>query len=220
MGSLSHGERSTCAPSNPFSTRFIRPGAIGFRFAAGESVSRCVDFLRCHGWRGQVVGPHGSGKSTLLRSLQIPLAECAELRWTQVIPRESGRGWSLVDEPIDHFAEHAARAISKPKIWVIDGFDCLNWFTRGRIQRDARRERAGLLISTHRDLGLPTLHRTGFSPQDFCQLARWLARNFNTHLELDAIRRAYARHRPNVREALFELYDHCENLRLNMATNS
>ena len=53
------------AKSNPFSTRFIRPGAIEYLFAPGQTADSLIDRLRHNQWRGQIIGPHGSGKSTL-----------------------------------------------------------------------------------------------------------------------------------------------------------
>ncbi len=55
--------------SNPFCSRFVRPGAIGYHFPAGESVESIVERLHACQWRGALVGPHGSGKSTLLHAL-------------------------------------------------------------------------------------------------------------------------------------------------------
>src|SRR5205814_1339909 len=55
--------------TNPFSTRWIRPGAVPFLFSAGVSAEGLVEQLRLNNWRGVIVGPHGSGKSTLLATL-------------------------------------------------------------------------------------------------------------------------------------------------------
>jgi hypothetical protein len=55
--------------SNPFATRFTRPGAIEFIFPAGESLATLVARLRACDWRGQITGPHGSGKAPLRAAL-------------------------------------------------------------------------------------------------------------------------------------------------------
>ena len=65
---------SRLAERNPFATRFVRPGAIPYRFANGL-VGRDRASLRQHDWRGEIVGPHGSGKSTLVQTLIPPLKE-------------------------------------------------------------------------------------------------------------------------------------------------
>ncbi len=54
---------------NPFSTRHVRPGALSFLFARGDSTAALVEQLQRNGWRGQITGPHGAGKSTLLATL-------------------------------------------------------------------------------------------------------------------------------------------------------
>ena len=69
----------TAAASNPFSTRYIRPGAIVYQFAEGDSAAAMIDRLTACGGRAQIIGPHGSGKSTLVATLIESL-------------RQSGRG--------------------------------------------------------------------------------------------------------------------------------
>ena len=54
---------------NPFSTRFVEPGAIAYRFPNADGLAALVRRLDETGGWGQLVGPHGSGKSTLLASL-------------------------------------------------------------------------------------------------------------------------------------------------------
>ena len=68
--------------SNPFSTRFVRPGAVPYLFAPGQSADGLVRRLAGFGWRGQIIGPHGSGKSTLLAALAEPLARAGRRSWT------------------------------------------------------------------------------------------------------------------------------------------
>ena len=65
--------------SNPFATRFTRPGAIGYLFPLGNSAVGTVDLLRNNNWWGEIVGPHGSGKSSLLAEL-LPLLEATGRR--------------------------------------------------------------------------------------------------------------------------------------------
>ncbi len=65
---------------NPFCTRFVRPGAIEYRFqrpregsAQGKGSSqRFVEALLAARF-GLIVGPHGTGKSTLLQTLMPAL---------------------------------------------------------------------------------------------------------------------------------------------------
>ncbi len=55
---------------NPFSTRYIQPGAIPYQFFGTESADQLVKRFQTElNGRGAIIGPHGSGKSTLLESL-------------------------------------------------------------------------------------------------------------------------------------------------------
>lgn len=56
---------ATCPPINPFSTTFIRPGAIPFLFPNDQTIQDVVRQLAATDWWGQIIGPHGTGKSTL-----------------------------------------------------------------------------------------------------------------------------------------------------------
>ena len=59
---------STLVFQNPFSTRFVQPGAIPW-FAADTSLSTLLFRLYDVGNRAIICGPHGSGKSTILSHL-------------------------------------------------------------------------------------------------------------------------------------------------------
>src|SRR5436190_14964663 len=62
--------------TNPFATRWVRPGVIPYYFAAGTTAAALFEKLKENRWRGAIIGPHGCGKSTLLASLD-PLIESA-----------------------------------------------------------------------------------------------------------------------------------------------
>src|SRR5262245_55807228 len=65
--------------TNPFATRWVRPGVIPYYFAHTTNAAAVVEKLKENRWRGAIIGPHGSGKSTLLASL-APLIESAGRR--------------------------------------------------------------------------------------------------------------------------------------------
>ena len=183
--------------SNPFSTRFVRPGAIPFRFPAGEDVGTLVALLERQGWWGQIVGPHGSGKSTLLAAL-LP-----ELRRRTVVSvtlhaeerRLPAEAWSLS---------------SSATLLVVDGYEQLGWWSR-RVRGHCRRRGCGLLVTTHHDVGLPDLYRTRVT----ATLAQTLIEGLLTQEQrclfgpLD-VERHLARHHGSLREVLFDLYDRYE----------
>src|SRR5687767_3485333 len=100
--------------SNPFATRFTRPGALEFLFAGDESIGGLVSKLSANCWRGQIIGPHGSGKSTLLAAL-LPALETAGRRVIQLDARGP-------------FALPAA--LDSATIVVVDGYEQLSWWSR------------------------------------------------------------------------------------------
>jgi len=190
------GRVGTLPRVNPFSARFVEPGAIPYRVPGGvaELVAR---FEAAGGW-GEIVGPHGSGKSTLLASLLPHLAA-----WTVRRVRLGAAGRA---PPADLWPLPGPRPLL-----VIDGFEQLDWLGRRRVARGCRRAGAGLLVTTHRPAGLPPLHRTDVTPEALAWvLARLLPADGRGVLAgFDAGERLRA-HRGSMREVLFELYDRWE----------
>jgi hypothetical protein len=184
--------------SNPFSTRAVRPGAIPFVFAAGESAGWLVDRLRTSGWWGQIVGSHGSGKSTLLASL-IPALEAA------------GRGVHLVtlhdgQRRLPTGLDALERGNPSLQL-VIDGYEQLSRWSRWKIKRFCRRQKCGLLVTSHADVGLPEL----FVVQPRLETARRIAEHLlppgSQSIGPDDVARSFERHGGDLRETLFDLYD-------------
>jgi hypothetical protein len=182
--------------SNPFSTRFIRPGAIPFVFPAGESVEGFIERLQSANWWGQIVGPHGSGKSTLLATL-LPALEAAGRRVVSITLHQGSHRLPRLDQ----------EALSAKTQIVIDGYEQLSWWSRRRLKSVCRRHGAGLLATAHSDIGLPALYETKPS-EDLARLvvARLTANNGDL-ITPDDVRAAYAAARGDIRETLFKLYD-------------
>ncbi|MFO0930816.1 MAG: hypothetical protein U0736_27920 [Gemmataceae bacterium] len=146
------------------------------------------------GWWGQIIGPHGSGKSTLLATL-LP-----ELRRHRPVV--------TVELHTDRRTFPTLTPTVPPPLLVVDGYEQLGWWTRRRIQARCRQWGWGLMVTAHRDLGLPTLFRTAVTPA--------LARAIVDTLVPPADHASFAqvdlsaglvRHRGNLREVLFDLYD-------------
>jgi hypothetical protein len=195
------------AASNPFATRFTRPGAIEFLFPAGESLDSLVGDLRKQGWRGQIIGPHGSGKSTLLAALEPKLADAGR----EVVRRSLAGGQRQIPLPLplgEGRGEGASAPTDKrPILLIIDGFEQLSWWSRWKVKAACRRAGAGLLVTAHADMGLPTI----FATQPSLELARRIVSRLipegdRTIAESD-IAVAFARHPQNLREMLFSLFD-------------
>jgi energy-coupling factor transporter ATP-binding protein EcfA2 len=189
---------SALPASNPFATRFTRPGAIPFRFPAGEDDGTFVERLRLNNWRGQIVGPHGSGKSTLLAAL-VPALEAAGRRVLLVALHEGDRRL--------RFSRADWQELSASSLLIIDGYEQLGRLARWSVDLRCRRRGCGLLVTTHRDLGLPVLFTTNPHLGLAIELARELLPPGESAIRDSDIEAAWHRRHGNVREMLFDLYD-------------
>ncbi len=187
--------------SNPFSTRFTRPGAIDYLFAGGQtSASLVARLAECH-WHGQIVGPHGSGKSTLLAALAEPLAAAGRCCYRIALrdrQRRLPRGWR----------RDARRAGAN--LLVIDGYEQLSTASRVSARLACRLLGWGLLVTAHRDVGLPTLYVTSTNAGMARQLVERFTGGRRRQLGADAVDESFAAAGGNVREMLFDLYDRWE----------
>jgi hypothetical protein len=184
---------------NPFSTRFVRPGAVAFLFPEGWSAERLVARLEERGWWGEVQGPHGSGKSTLVQRLLPEIRRRGREVQLHTLNRgqrrlegagASGRGW------------HAATQV------VVDGYEQLGWWPRRRLLQACRRHGAGLLATVHRPSHLPVLWQTEPTLEMTHRLVQHLlAGTPSLVLDETDVVQAYHRHKANIREILFNLYD-------------
>ena len=191
--------------SNPFSTRCIRPQAVAFLFPDGFDAGWMVDRLRRAGWRGQIVGPHGSGKTTLLHAL-APAIERAGRRVVWHTFHAHQRCLPVLGR--------SARTWDRQAQVVIDGFEQIGWAVRWWLKHRCRIAGAGLVVTAHRDVGLPELWTTGTSESLLQTLVERLVPENERWRITDAdIARAYREHEGNLREALLALYDVFEGRR-------
>jgi hypothetical protein len=186
-----------CSSSNPFATRFTRPGALRFRWPAGDSLEACLERLRASGWWGEIIGPHGSGKSTLLAALVPALAAAGR----NPIAFELHAG----ERRLPHWRDRL-RSLDARSIVAIDGYEQLGRFERWRIRRICKARGSGLLVTTHTSLGLPTVMRTRVDAELAMSLTRALVDVDSPIAEQD-VRDALAAHNGDLREAFFTLYD-------------
>ena len=182
--------------ANPFSTRFIRPGAIPFLFAGDESAASILERLRKKHWWGQIIGPHGSGKSTLLATLKTAFEAVGRQIVAIALQQDEHRLPAL-----DY------RSVTKTTQVVIDGYEQLSWWSRWRIKSLCRRTGAGLLVTAHTDVGLPTIYRTESSKDLVAMIVAQLLGTGVSLLSSTDIAAAYQATGGNVRETLFKLYD-------------
>jgi hypothetical protein len=188
---------------NPFSTRFVKPGALHFHFQPGDSLSSVLEILRQTNWVGEIVGPHGSGKSTLVSEISSCFPQ--EKQMAQFLVRTGDRQWKCFSQIRKWIGEQ-----SSGSLLIVDGMEQLNCFFRWMIIRGCRQKRLGFLATAHRSIGLPTIITTTTSVDVFRRLVSQLISESSICFSADTIVEVFLRHQPNIREALFEMYDLAE----------
>lgn len=198
--------------TNPFATRFTRPGVLASRDAGGEPVDVDGMLRRFDGLGGAavIVGPHGSGKSTLLAHL----AAAIERRGGPVA-RHRVRGWRDV-----------------PPLWgtlwrtppggvlCVDSWECLRPPARVLVRLAARLRGCRLLVTAHQPVGVPVLARCRPSLPLLHALVAELLGRAEACGGAEAVERAaigpadiaaaFRNHGGDLRESLYELYDRFE----------
>jgi len=189
-------------PENPFSSRFVRPGAMEFLFPSGTTPASLVDAFLAGNRCGQIVGPHGSGKSTLLAALERELAR-REIPIAHVELHDGERR-------LPNFAPPSMGGVI-----IVDGYEQLGWWARRKLRRLRSDHGLGLLVTTHCSAGFATLYETTTTPQLAEQLTGRLLgeQQSSTGLAPAEIRQAYEHARGNLRELFFRLYDLYESRR-------
>jgi hypothetical protein len=192
---------SPASPSatNPFSTRWICPGAVPYLFPTGTDAAQLVARLGELGWWAQILGEHGSGKSTLLQALRSPLEKAGRRVELHVLHA----GESRLPFDLSH-----TRQWGQDTQVIVDGYEQLGWYARRWLQRQSRLRNNGLLVTAHRPLRLPLLWKTE-STLAVAQavVSRLLPPDQVQAITREDVRRAYAACAGNLRETLFALYD-------------
>jgi len=200
--------------SNPFATRYTRPGAMEYLFPAAESVAALVERLRRQGWWGEIIGPHGSGKSTLLAALVPVIRRVGRtVVWRQLRASEpgaedlaSGLGPEVVPTRFSRVTA-GADDWNDQTLFVLDGYEQLAYWWRRRLQSLVRRRGAGLLVTAHQPLGLPLLATTEPSEAVAQEVVARLLAGKPSPVTAQDVSAAFARTGGNLRETLFALYD-------------
>lgn len=202
-GTTSPADRD--ARDNPFSSRFTRPGAIAYRFGAGQSAEQAIERLRQAGWLGQITGAHGSGKSTLLAAL-IPRLQALGKTVVLLVLHDGQRSLPVTREDQNRWtADHLV---------VVDGYEQLGFWQRLRLKRRCRRRKCGLLVTCHGTAGLPTTAVCQSSLDVVLELVDNLTVGLAgkvTPVDVKAVFQAQA---GDVREVFFDLYDLYEDRRI------
>jgi hypothetical protein len=187
---------------NPFASRYVRPGAMPYRFDHGHDVEFILRRFDEAGRRGQIVGPHGSGKSTLLAALAAALRAKGEQ--TKIVELHDG-------------CRHLPADADPPAggVLLVDGYEQLSRISRWRLAYGVRRRQAGLIVTTHTPQRLPTLYTTAVGEDAAVQLAeQLLVRSQGPDcIRADEVRALFRAEHGNMREVFFRLYDLYESRR-------
>ncbi len=192
------GRSPSGGSTNPFATRYVRPGAIDYIFPAGVAAAQLVENLCANGWQGQIIGPHGSGKSTLIAALAPHLARAGRTVVTRCL-RAPERKFPLGKEDL-RFPDANGLA-------VIDGFEQLSPFQRWKGMRLLRKNDCGLLATAHTSVGLPMIYETRPTIELALRIVVALASVAPIAVTPDDVRRLFHEQAGNLREVLFGLYD-------------
>ena len=103
-------------------------------------------------------------------------------------------------------AEHAGA-----RLILVDGYEQLGCWSRFWLKAGCRQRGWGLLVTAHRDVGLPTLFETTTSVQTAEAVVEHLLPRRGTMISRQMVTESFAAAHGNLREMLFALYDHYEN---------
>lgn len=152
--------------------------------------------LRGMDFRGAITGPHGHGKTTLMENIMKRLSDENQ-------PVKHLRlNLTLKNQRLVWLFSHK---LNSDDVVLLDGADLLNplaWI----IFKLRVRHTKGLIITTHRDGLLPTLHACTTSCELQWELISSLAPDHQHKLKAFS-KALFEKHKGNIRSSLRELYD-------------
>lgn len=183
---------------NPFSARFVRPGAIPYIFPPGCSAESLFETFERQQRQGAVVGPHGVGKSALITAL----ADWMEQRNLACLRLELHDGQrSLETQTWDLLEKHSAAVVT------VDGYEQLSNWSRYQLRRLCRKRSLGLIVTAHSDVELPLLYAPEPNEDLAWEIVQVLLRRGEPLITREDVHESFSRHQGNLREMLFDLYD-------------
>ena len=105
------------------------------------------------------------------------------------------------------------RRLHPPTVILVDGYEQLSRWNRLVLKRFCRRRKLGLLVTTHAPAGFFQLYQTAPTIALAEQIIGELLAGRPSPFTSDELAACYARHRADLRETLFELYDLYEHRR-------
>lgn len=187
-------------PTNPFATRFTRPGELEPLDEQGEPVDAARLVARLGPGRVVAIeGPHGHGKSTLLAAIMASA-------------RADGQATAAVRvrSPFDAWRP-IVTALTTPRGCLVgyDGWERAAPGTAEIVRLVAAARGLRVVVTTHRPGRLRVVARCGTSPRLLAALVTRLPDHGGLIAAAD-IDDAFHRHGGNLREALYDLYDRFE----------
>ncbi|MFO0612135.1 MAG: hypothetical protein U0414_06095 [Polyangiaceae bacterium] len=191
---------------NPFNAADHAPGALPWFESTPGELAGLVDRALEARAPMQMVGAHGTGKSTLL----VHLEAAARERGSNVVLFRGSRG-----APLRRVL--SLRGSSARPLVLVDEMEELGALTRIATLAAARLAGGAVVVSTHRDLGLDTLVTRAIDARTAARVVDHLLvasrRTDLRPLSMRVLDSTLARHRGNLRDVLFELYDVAERAR-------
>ena len=227
MNTVSQDNRLSKAFSNPFSTRFTRPGEIPYLFADSAGLGSLVDRFGHQGWVGQIVGAHGCGKTTLCHALAAELVHL----FPKVNHVTIRSGKDILSKSVEHSElgsgldpNHDRTSVRT--LTIVDGVERLSLLQQRMLVSNLSRTRGissredhanpkagsnGLLITSHRRLKfVPVLYSITPSVSAFQSVAEFLDPSLD--MSQSELSETFAAAGQNIREAIMLLYDRHESL--------
>jgi len=203
---MSHAQKTI--RRNPFATRYVASARLTPRDADGVilDLAALVVRLGANAGSGAIVGAHGTGKSTLLSHLADAVAAGRRPVWRT---RMSHRGDTIA--VID-----SIRNAPRGALVCIDSWELLGPAGRIVARWLAGRVGVGLLVTAHRETGIPTLFRCRGSRHLLGALVSQLPGYdewFGTTIVPDDLDAAEAEAGGDMRRAFDLLYDRFEQAR-------
>ena len=171
--------------------------------------------FRNFNYQSQIIGGHGTGKTTFMfEFVRVLLRQDYIVHHFSLHDRQRFLTDLFWERQISLNYQFKTGAIEKVPIAVIDGYEQLSLEHKIRLRRACRKGRSGLLITTHTPAWrLPVLLRTETTDATLQYVIRYLFRDLpdTTPPTRAMCRSLFDRHQGNLRNVLFDLYDHYED---------